>query len=217
MESTLVAVSPSHRILALMRRLRAMNDVDYLMHLVAYHAAPTLQGLKPATLLCPGAAGRDLDAALPEVGTHLSAAFGVEVTELRNRCGALLLLIHQPALLREALASGEAAGLLAEEGYEAGAADMEQLLAKLRQRCRARDFPHEIGLFLGYPPGDVRRFMREGGHGGRAEGCWRAYDNHAEAHRCSRRYRSAKQRAAELIVGGADLSEMAVALGIGAA
>ena len=36
-------------------------------------------------------------------------------------------------------------------------------------------FPHEIGLFLGYPPEDVKGFMRYGGKGCKACGYWKVY------------------------------------------
>ncbi len=196
-------------IFALMQYLKAMPDAEYLQYLIAYHAAPTLENIKPATLICPDARGRDIGAAMAECAPRLRDEFGVELAGLRNRSGALLALIYRPLLLRSVLAAGDAALLLAESGYEVPADGMACLLERLAEKCASRRFPHEIGVFLGYPPGDVRRFMLAGGRGAVGAGCWKAWDDVHRVDALSARYRAAKLRAAELIVKGASLREIA--------
>lgn len=196
-------------VLDLMRRLRTMDDAEYLQSLIAYHGAPTLMGLKPATLVCPGASTRNLRQALDECGPRLARAFGVKVADFRNRAGSLLVLAYNPSLLRTALAAREVVELLRDSGYREPTASVEALLEQLRVKCAESEFPHEIGVFLGYPASDVRCFMRDGGRGCRAVGCWKAYDDIAEAKSRSARYTRAKMIAAELIVRGVDLGGMA--------
>lgn len=91
--------------------------------------------------------------------------------------------------------------LLTEAGYDAGS-DVEGLLETLREKCGGQRFPHEIGVFLGYPPGDVRAFMTRGGRAARCSGCWRSYSDEKNLRRRTEAYRQAKLRAAELLVGG---------------
>ena len=50
-------------------------------------------------------------------------------------------------------------------------------------------FSHEIGLFLGYPPEDVRCFMKNSPQGVKYTGPWKAYSNQEEAEKKSRLYR----------------------------
>ena len=50
-------------------------------------------------------------------------------------------------------------------------------------------FPHEVGLFLGYPPGDVRSFMKDTRHGVKCTGCWKAYGNEEEARKTFAKFR----------------------------
>ena len=45
------------------------------------------------------------------------------------------------------------------------------------------DFPHEIGVFLGYPLEDVIGFIRNKGQCFCCLGCWKAYSNEAQARR----------------------------------
>ena len=199
-------------VLVLMERLRGMSDADFLESLIAYHAAPTLLGIKPATLICPRATGRDLGRALKNSAPCLVRSFGVQVAALRNRVGALLILIYNPGLLDGALARTEVRELLAETGYDVAEADVAALLAQLGEKCRGNEFPHEIGVFLGYPPEDVRCFMERRGRGCCAAGCWKSYGDPEGAKTCSARFRRAKSRAAELIVGGADLGGVVAGL-----
>ena len=52
----------------------------------------------------------------------------------------------------------------------------------MRSRLAQReDFPHEIGLFLGYPLGDVIGFIKNAGQNCKCVGCWKVYCNECEA------------------------------------
>ena len=70
--------------------------------------------------------------------------------------------------------------MLAAFGYPAGQ-PLPALLAQLRRRIAQADgFPHEIGLFLGYPVEDVAGFIRHAGRGCKLCGYWKVYGD-AEA------------------------------------
>ena len=52
----------------------------------------------------------------------------------------------------------------------------------LRKRFATDDgFPHEIGLFLGYPLGDVMGYIENAGRNSKCSGCWKVYCNECEA------------------------------------
>ena len=60
------------------------------------------------------------------------------------------------------------------------------------------EFPHEIGLFLGYPPEDVEGFIKNGAAGAKCVGTWKVYGDVETAQRrfaqykkCTRLYRAA--------------------------
>ena len=55
-------------------------------------------------------------------------------------------------------------------GYDCS--DLGSCLLKLRERSRSAGFPHEIGIFLGYPAHDVRGFIENGGKNCRFIWCW---------------------------------------------
>ena len=58
----------------------------------------------------------------------------------------------------------------------------EEHLLRLRERFSSPEFPHEIGLFLGYPKKDVEGFVRTPG-GGRSvpRGLWRVFGSAGES------------------------------------
>ena len=151
--------------------------------LIVHHCAPTLAGLKAGSLFsCPC---RDA---------------GQLTGELRrlNR-----------ALERE-LAGGEARALLKERGYGAEAAC--RCLARLARKLRAGEaFPHEIGLFLSYPPRDVRGFICNGACRHKCAGCWKVYGNEAAALRTFEAWRRCTRILEARLAQGCPLEKLAVA------
>lgn len=50
------------------------------------------------------------------------------------------------------------------------------------------DFPHEIGLFLGYPPEDVQGFIEQKACNSKCTGYWKVYGDQKKAERIFDRY-----------------------------
>ena len=72
-------------------------------------------------------------------------------------------------------------------GYES--TDPSYALERLRSRLAQReDFPHEIGLFLGYPLGDVIGFVKNAGQNCKCVGCWKVYGNEQAARNILEKY-----------------------------
>ena len=89
-------------------------------------------------------------------------------------------LEEMKALLRRDLEDALAAELLAQRHYPAGGAD--RCVAELVRRLnRETDFPHEVGLFLGYPPRDVEGFIRERARCAKCVGAWKVYGDEEAA------------------------------------
>ena len=64
------------------------------------------------------------------------------------------------------------------------------VLRQLSQRlCRGTEFPHEIGVVLGYPLEDVVGFIRHRGRDFTCSGCWKCYGDPEAARRRFASYR----------------------------
>ena len=77
--------------------------------------------------------------------------------------------------------------ILEEKGYPCENSDccIVQLVKHLKND---KSFPHEIGLFLGYPPSDVKGFMNNPRKGVKCIGCWKVYSNECEAKKLFEKY-----------------------------
>lgn len=147
------------------------------------HCAPTLAGLKPASLYryCPEE---------PEVFAQQFRAQrealrrrGLELLILKGcrRSGGYLLYLYRPDALECLLAGDALREFLRGEGYDA-AGSVRALLRQLARRlCLQQEFPHEIGVFLGYPLEDVTGFIRNRGQGYTFCGEWKSYGDPDQA------------------------------------
>ncbi|MBM6926782.1 DUF3793 family protein [Pseudoflavonifractor phocaeensis] len=170
------------------------------------HAAPTLAGLKPASLFRVQPEGSDFGAQFLACKEEL-ARRGLALTLLKGcrRTGAYLVYLYRRRGLEEVLAQPEHRAFLLEMGYtpwEDVRGCLRQLAARL---CLEEDFPHEIGVFLGYPLEDIRGFMAHKGKNYTLCGCWKCYGDPREAARtfrafqdCTRDYRRRFRRGATL-------------------
>ena len=148
--------------------------------MVVRQCAPTLAGIKTGSLFpCPCT---DRDALLDEVrqlNRRLSPK-GLCLLPLRFTEGSALLYLYRPATLRRDLSDDLARRLLAEAGYDGGSCG--RCVATLIRRFRqGADFPHEIGLFLSYPPEDVRGFVDNRARSYKCAGLWKVYSDEARA------------------------------------
>ena len=155
--------------------------------LLVRHCAPTLAGLKTANLFSCTCENRET---LRQHLQRLNRDFvkkGLCALPLRCRNGKALIYVYRPQRLREDLKDREAGEILRRQGY--GDQQPGRCLNRLIHRLQdSQDVPHEIGLFLGYPPEDVEGFME------RRKPCpcagpWRVYGDAEKAQALFQRYR----------------------------
>ena len=149
--------------------------------LIVQQCSPTLAGLKTGSLFtCPFRTEEELRADIASLNRRL-ASKGVSVRILRVRRRALLYL-YRPSRLRRDFAAAEVRMLLRQYGYTVD--DAEQCVAQLCTRLQGSgSFPHEIGLFLGYPAEDVRGFIENRSEGCKCVGTWKVYGDENAAKR----------------------------------
>lgn len=143
------------------------------------NCAPTLAGLKTGNMFtCPCNDKEALLSSVRQLNRRLKSK-GLRLLPLRFSETKALLYLFRPAKLRRDLSHETAAELLRRHGYDPGSCEkcVVHLVKKLR---REEAFPHEIGLFLGYPPEDVHGFICQGPDCCKCTGCWKVYGD-AEA------------------------------------
>ena len=86
-----------------------------------------------------------------------------------------------------------------------------QAIRTLRARMRKEaEFPHEVGVFLGYPLADVVGFVRNGGRNCLLCGQWKVYARAQEAAMTFERLRKCKQVYERLFRQGYPLTRLTV-------
>ena len=213
-------------------------DVAGFERALVRHCSPTLAGMKPACLFnVPGEFACDVDeepaarlvawraanerrqrlACLIDTERELLAPAGIDLVAIAHRrCGALVY-VFRPNLLAAALRERPVSDQLAAWGYRTSGPGwlpkaLRQLGAKL-ERCHGSDegarFPHEVGLFLGYPYADVMGFIEHDGRDYLCCGCWKVYEERERAEACFERYRRCTQAYASLLEMGASVGDLA--------
>ena len=95
-----------------------------------------------------------------------------------------------------------------ERGYPCP--DPERCIFHLRRRLTISEtFPHEIGLFLGYPPEDVYGFLQDP-DACIYSGCWKVYGNADAARLLFARFRACSHKYAQSLAQGIGPEQLAV-------
>lgn len=177
--------------------------------LVAY-CAETLAGIKTGSLFtchfesdgCARRAIRDWNRILSDRG--------VALLPLRLRGGCALIYVYRRKLLQRELEKPEVAALLTDCEY--GPCAVCCALRCLRSRMKnTEEFPHEIGVFLGYPIEDVRGFIENQGRNCLCTGVWKVYGDRSGAEKTFRRYRRCRQTYMSLWQKGMSIRQLTVA------
>ena len=180
------------------------NSVEKLL---ALHCAPALAGVKPSNLFTLHfSEGRPEARELREAAESLLVC-GVK-TEILCECERYaLVLVYREELLAAAMGP-EAEDFLADYGYKRGLTLAEKI-ARLRPRLgKCGEFPHEIGIFLGYPVEDVRGFIANEGRNFKACGAWKVYGDGERAAGLFESYRRCTEYFCAMIERGARIVQL---------
>ena len=172
--------------------------------------SPTLAGLKTGNLFTVEC--EDKKDFYREVGgfnKRLSSK-GIRMLPARFSKGRMLVYLYRPAHLKRDLESEEVCRILREKGYSCD--NCEKCVAELFEHLRSdSSFPHEIGLFLGYPVCDVAGFMKDPEEGVMYTGVWKVYDNKEEALKTFARYKKCTEVYIKAHEKGRTLEQLTVA------
>lgn len=98
-------------------------------------------------------------------------------------------------------------------GYHPRREETEEVLERFRQRFTdykegRAGFPHEMGVFLGYPLPDVKGFIEHQGKNYLCSGYWKVYHNETKAKKTFQLYQTVKEAVLQMADMGRDLYEV---------
>lgn len=171
------------------------------------HCAPTLAGMKCASLFNYFHQGEKIvQEELEEVNNLLNCK-GVYIEVLIWRGNSALIYVYRKAMLESELRSEGVFELLKKYGYEN--CEMESCIRHLKHRIKnSSRFPHEIGVFLGYPLEDVQGFIANNGENCESCGMWKVYCNKEEKDKLFEKFEKCKKRYMQVFFEGRELLQM---------
>lgn len=105
---------------------------------------------------------------------------GIRFFVLKEDEKSALVYVYRAGALGKILEDARVRSFLKKCGYTDFST--EAVLKKLKERfSHGGDFPHEIGIFLGYPLGDVIGFIQNSGKNCKCTGCWKVYCDECSA------------------------------------
>lgn len=150
--------------------------------------APTLAGLKPGSIFCFKHSSLEVSRQKVCQWNERLTPLGLEVRILLERpdSGSVIVYVYRRDLL-------------------------ERLLAHLTYRLQTQaEFPHEIGVFLGYPLRDVVGFIENRGRNFTCCGFWKSYSDPVETQACFACYRNCIRTYVSLFEQGIPIEILAV-------
>lgn len=179
-------------------------DIGAVDTQLALYCAPLLTGIKVSNLLM---------IQLEQLGRvqQIFSHTGISCYTLYRGRQKTALLLYRQGLLNRYLKKDDVKELFRQLGYDDFVfghmlhAFAGRYMAHMEKKA---GFPHEMGLFLGYPAEDVRGFLENSGRNFLYAGYWKVYENKAEKMQLFQQFDQAKERMLSLVAGGTKISEI---------
>ena len=182
--------------------------------LLVEFCAPALMGVKPANLFRYSSQNNaDVYQEIANWNEHLKK-FGICLTVLKE-CplnNSYLIYIYRPSMLEPILKDAQTQNFLKKYGYQNDGNIEDALFTLSNHLCLAKEFPHEIGVFLGYPLEDVIGFIENKGQDYVYCGYWKVYSNLRSAMKSFDIYKNCTSYCKDRYEHGDTVLELAVAM-----
>ena len=179
-------------------------DREKLLRWLTMKLSPVMLRVKPAIMIrvfnCPWltpADGYDVFCVWQE---EILSCLGLDAFILGKCRNGVLALFHDREFLLETVRQPGNHAFLAEFGYR-HSESLDSYLQCLKEHYVSAEFPHEVGVFLGYPLKDVKGFVydRENSHRPSLKCGWRVYGSPEESVRLKKTYTMAESLAGMIL------------------
>ena len=198
--------------------LRCDGDRDQLLRRLLIEAAPIFSRLKPAMLIrisgCSCMADVRHDHLFCRHQGEIVKILGLEHRILLQSVSGVLVFFYDPTLLYETLSDAPNRSFLVTRGCGECASLAEDLnwLENCFHDCSI-DFPHEVGLFLGYPLKDVEGFVKRQRPSDAGRGvAWRIFGESESSLALMERFRAARERVRKQLQRESDVERFCLRL-----
>lgn len=168
---------------------------------IALQCAPLITGIKMSNLLILPIA--------QEKAVHMAfKRTGIAYFRLWSSQEKAAFLVFRQSQMERYLGNSQVQRVLQDAGYED--TSFGNILRTFQKRYQAYllekgQFPHEMGLLLGYPVEDVKGFIENHGENYLYSGYWKVYDRVEQKKQLFRRYEEAKESLIQLLANDIDI------------
>ncbi len=196
----------SYEMLELFRHMDFNNTETQL----ALQCAPLLTGLKLSNLFIISLENEENFLEYMDKVVH---NVDIEAYRLLEHQGKCIYLLYRRKALESFLFKEDVREFFAKEGYVDFTLDGMLLGFRFRyqkHRLCGGEFPHEMGLLLGYPLEDVVGFVKNEGENFLCSGYWKVYANPAEKMTLFGKFQSAEERLLRMLSKGISIKDVIV-------
>lgn len=180
------------------------TECDCFEMQLAYHTAPSLLGIKCASLFSIRSCNVHIDEQI-NLFNEKAKSKHLKIRLLCKCKSRTLLLLYNEKMMADILSDKINRELLEEYGYSSKCS-LETDLEILSERiANEKEFPHEIGIFLGYPKEDVIGFIESKGKNCKFCGCWKVYGDVENAKRTFSNYNKCRKFLCDKLNQGIDI------------
>ncbi|MFL0246241.1 DUF3793 family protein [Candidatus Clostridium stratigraminis] len=180
--------------------INGYNDVDYLFSTIICSAAPTLAKEKVSSLLNFSNNNHNLQNTWKAYKGYIKDILNIDFCELKKGQENTIVLFYNKEKLETVIKDKRNSEFLTKFGY-CKELSIEQCFSHLSTRFKST-FPHEIGIFLGYPVKDVAFFIEHPNKRCKMVGYWKVYDNVEEAKEIFHKYDEIRNNNIRMMLNG---------------
>ncbi len=194
--------------------MREDRIASYILFTFANSCMPTLLKLKPSSMVSFHKRYIHDESKFYAVLKSELSKFSCEYEILCESDKIYYILIYQEELLKEVLATYSNHRILLECGYKKGDCyfvnNVKNFIARFKEfkLDKNKEFPHEAGIFLGYPIKDVEDYIKNNGENYVLCGYWKVYHNVEEANKIFQHFKDLREIAINRFFSGKDLNDL---------
>lgn len=178
---------------------------DYLL---GFHSSPTLAGIKCASLFSIKKNCIDNIESEVSVWSGYFNEKGINIKILCECKNNILIFVYNQKMLRDILQREDISNFLDDLNYPVNNSLEDNILFLSKRIKTSCDFPHEIGIFLGYPYKDVIGFQKNKGKNYIISGYWKVYSDEEYAQKIFDRFTRCRNNVCNRIKNGMQLNQI---------
>lgn len=171
---------------------------------LALQCAPVITGVKISNLLI---VNKENVHKVKQILENTSISYYV----LLDQDEKTTILLYKKEQLHIYLSLKENKSFLKDMGYDETSLNnkLQLFAARYKNYIEEREsFPHELGLFLGYPIEDVEGFIRNEGQNFLYKGYWKVYENLSEKKNLFHSFENSKEILIQLVSAGISVADI---------